>query len=78
MSATAEDLAAIARAYQRLPDARRRRRIREEAGSSQRAVAEVIGVVPLTVARWEQGARPRPYIVAAYVELLDRLAAAGE
>lgn len=77
MGTTADELIATANVYKRLPDARRRRRIREDAGVSQRAIAEVLGVATLTVHRWEQGVRPRPYIVAAYANLLDELAAVG-
>ncbi len=61
-------------AYQRLPDAKRRRRIREAAGIPQHVMADVLGVVPLTVGRWEQGVRPRAYVVKAYVDLLEQLA----
>jgi DNA-binding transcriptional regulator YiaG len=75
MATTADELIATARTYRDLPEPRQRQRIREDAGVSQRAVAEALGVATLTVHRWERGVRPRPYIVAAYLALLNQLAA---
>jgi DNA-binding transcriptional regulator YiaG len=75
---TNEELVATARSYQRLPDARHRRRIRQKAGVSQRAMAATLEVSALTVLRWEQGRQPRPYIVGRYVELLEQLEAAAK
>jgi DNA-binding transcriptional regulator YiaG len=50
------------------------RAIREEAGVSQRRLAEELGVHPVTVARWELGQRrPRGPVLTAYIELLRQL-----
>lgn len=52
-----------------------RRLLRERAGLSQAAVADVMGVSRPAFTRWELGQRtPRGVILERYVELLDRLA----
>jgi DNA-binding transcriptional regulator YiaG len=64
------------RTRRQLPPPSRRRRLRERAGLSQLAVARALGVTREAVAYWERGHRtPRPASAAAYLELLDRLAA---
>jgi DNA-binding transcriptional regulator YiaG len=70
-----EHALAEARTRRRLPAPSRRRRLRERAGLSQRAVARALGVTREAVAYWEAGHRtPRAAHAAAYVALLDRLA----
>jgi DNA-binding transcriptional regulator YiaG len=57
-----------------LPDPETRRLIRKRAGLSQAAMAEVLGVCPHAVARWEAGLRhPRGEHLERYGALLDRL-----
>lgn len=62
----------------RLPDARARRRIRQEADVSLREMARALGVDPMTVARWEAGTTPRREHALAYRQLLDALQRAAE
>jgi len=57
----------------KLPPARQRRRIREAAGLSMRAVARTLDVDTMTVSRWEQGVTPHPENAIAYRQLLDAL-----
>jgi DNA-binding transcriptional regulator YiaG len=59
--------------YRRLPGARRRIRIREDAGVSQRQMADALGVSVMTLWRWEQGIRPRLSHARAYLDLLEEL-----
>ena len=73
MSDPRGELLATANVYRRLPDARRRIRIRDDAGVSQRQMAEALGVSTMTLWRWEQGVRPRPRHAKAYLDLLDEL-----
>lgn len=68
-----DGLLRTAKAYARLPTAAQRREIRKKAGVTLPRMAEVIGVAPLTIHRWEQGRRPRADQVEAYVELLEAL-----
>jgi DNA-binding transcriptional regulator YiaG len=73
-------LLTFARAVGKLPPARQRRRIRDDAGISQRELAEALGVGVMTFNRWERGvARPRGQHATAYLALLEKLedAAAG-
>ena len=57
-----------------LPSRALARAIREEAGVSQKRMAEELGVHPVTVARWELGTRrPRGRTLKAYVEVLAAL-----
>ena len=66
------------RSQRRLPLPSHRRRIREEAGVSLRAVAAVLGVTHTAVAAWERGATPREHS-GEYADLLDELRrASGE
>jgi len=67
------ELLEAASLYLRLPDARRRVRIREDAFLTQRQVAEALGVSAMTLSRWERGVRPRARHAQAYVELLEQL-----
>ena len=60
------------RARHRLPNAAERRRIREDAGLSLRAVGGALGVSHSAVAAWETGATPREHR-AAYAQLLAEL-----
>jgi DNA-binding transcriptional regulator YiaG len=67
------ELLAAASLYQRLPDARRRVRIREDAAVTQRQMADALGVSAMTLSRWERGVRPRARHAQAYLELLEQL-----
>ena len=60
-----------------LPSASERRRIREDAGVSLRAVADALGVSHAAVASWERGAMPREHR-CAYAHLLRELHEATE
>lgn len=60
------------RAQRRLPTPAERRRIREEAGVSQRALARAIGVSWTSVHRWEAGSVPRTHL-DEYADALKRL-----
>lgn len=73
------ELLAQVRARRRLPLPSERRRIREDAGVSLRAVAAALGVSHTAVASWEMGVTPRAHR-AAYAQLLTELerATAGE
>ena len=62
------------RTTRQLPSRAVARAIREDAGISQKRLAEELGVHPVTVARWELGTRrPGARVKVAYVELLDAL-----
>ena len=67
-----DTLLARVRARRLLPAADERRRIREEAGVSQRELAKALGTSWTSVQRWEEGARPRKH-ESAYAQLLDEL-----
>ena len=72
-----DELLERVRSRRKLPIAKERRRIREQAGCSLRDVAAALGVSHTAVASWESGATPREHH-AAYAQLLDerkRLAA---
>jgi transcriptional regulator with XRE-family HTH domain len=79
MTTLATDLDALlsrSRLRRDLPPPSIRRLLRERAGLSQEAIANVLGVTRPTVTRWELGARtPRNAALVRYSELLDRLAA---
>ena len=60
----------------RLPEASRRKQIRETAGVTIREMAALAGVSPMTVCRWERGTTPAPDLAAKYREVLDALEAA--
>ncbi len=60
------------RSKRKLPIPAQRRRIREEAGISLRAMAAALKVSHTAVASWERGATPREH-VAAYAQLLTEL-----
>jgi predicted transcriptional regulator len=65
----------IAKARQKLPPPGERRRIREDAGVTQEALATECGVSQPTLARWERDAiTPRGQHVIKYVRVLRRLA----
>jgi DNA-binding transcriptional regulator YiaG len=69
-----DEVLAAAGLYRRLPDGKRRARIREDAGVSQRQMAEALGVSTMTLWRWErQGVRPRLDHARAYLALLEEL-----
>ncbi|MGP3691109.1 helix-turn-helix domain-containing protein [Streptomyces sp. IBSNAI002] len=59
-----------------LPPVAVRAQLRRAAGLTQQQVAEVVGVKPLAVLRWESGAvEPRPGVKrSAYIQLLHGLA----
>lgn len=77
MVETSADLLERARVANRLPEPRRRRRIRENAGVSQREMAGALGVSVMALNRWERGiTRPRGRHAAAYALLLEALEAA--
>lgn len=72
---TLDDALERARWRRRLPDPKHRRLLRERAGLTQTIVAQALAVDRATICRWESGARdPDDAHVAAYLELLDRLA----
>ena len=74
MIGSRDELLEVAGLYRRLPEGRRRARIREDAGVSQRQMAEALGVSTMTLWRWERrGVRPRLTHVRAYVDLLEEL-----
>jgi DNA-binding transcriptional regulator YiaG len=60
------------RAKRTLPPAEERRRIREAAGASLRAVADELGTSATSVIRWERGASPGARTLP-YARLLDEL-----
>lgn len=69
----------ILTARQALPKPAERRRLREDAGLSVRALANALGVSPSTVARWETGERePSGPFLFVYVDGLRTLAKARE
>lgn len=58
-----------------LPDPVVRRLLRQRAHVSQAELAEVLGVRPSAISRWESGVRdPNPAVRGRYAQLLDRLA----
>lgn len=67
------ELLAQVRARRKLPPAPERRRIREQAGLSLRAVAAALSVSHQTVSYWERGATPRASLCDAYARLLDEV-----
>jgi DNA-binding transcriptional regulator YiaG len=67
-----DELLERVRARRKLPVAAERRRIREQAGVSQRELAAALGVSWTAIQRWEQGARPRAH-AAAYARALEEL-----
>ncbi len=77
MSTDVEALVQVSRTRRRLPEPALRRLLRERARLSQAEVAAAAGVDRATVSRWESGERePRGELLARYVAILDRLAAA--
>jgi DNA-binding transcriptional regulator YiaG len=64
------DLLERLRAKRTLPAGDERRRIREAAGASLRAVATELGTSSTSVIRWERGASPGARTVA-YARLLE-------
>lgn len=73
------DLAAVVDRVRRsrLPDAPKRRLIREHAGVTVREMAVLVGVAPMTICRWEHGTTtPSPEKAARYREVLDALSEA--
>ena len=71
-----EALAERSKRRRRLPEPHLRRLVRERARVSQEDLAQTIGVNRSTVCRWESGQRsPRDANLAAYLDVLDRLAA---
>jgi DNA-binding transcriptional regulator YiaG len=69
-----QELVERARAVNRLPPPRERRRIREAAGATQLEFAGVLKVGVMTLNRWERGlTRPRGRNAAAYAALLEEL-----
>lgn len=69
-----KELLERARAVNRLPPPRERRRIREAAGATQRELAGVLEVGVMTLNRWERGlTRPRGRKAVAYAALLEQL-----
>lgn len=60
------------RSRRRLPVPAERRRIREEAGISLRAVAGALGVSHTAVASWERGSTPREHR-SEYAQLLQEI-----
>lgn len=76
MSTAVDDILAQARVRAALPPPRERQALRTRFGLTLEDVADVVGVNPSTVSRWEQGIRtPRASLIPNYVELLERLAA---
>lgn len=68
-----DDLISRVRASQ-LPTPAVRRTIRRRAGAPLREMGKALGVSPMTVLRWEQGAtEPRLENAIAYRRLLDAL-----
>jgi transcriptional regulator with XRE-family HTH domain len=64
------------RLRRKLPEPAQRRMLRERVGLSQREIAEVVGVLPSAVSRWEGGSRtPSGESLDRYVGVLERLAA---
>jgi DNA-binding transcriptional regulator YiaG len=62
-----------AAARKALPPATERRRIREEAGLSVRAVGRHVGVSGEAVRTWERGRAPRVQNLVRYLNLLREL-----
>jgi len=57
-----------------LPRPELRRKIREDAGVSQAAIAGELGVAVSAVSRWERGLRtPRRELLRRYCEILEQL-----
>jgi DNA-binding transcriptional regulator YiaG len=69
-----DDLLEVVRSRRSLPRPTERRRIREDAGVSLRAVGDALGVSHAAVASWERGATPRKQ-GSQYAELLRELEA---
>jgi DNA-binding transcriptional regulator YiaG len=62
------------RSVRQLPPADERRRIREDAAVSQRALGRALGVGWTTIDRWESGSTPRdPARRAEYARALEEL-----
>jgi transcriptional regulator with XRE-family HTH domain len=72
-----DELIEQVRSRRSLPLPTERRRIREEAGVSLRALGDALGVSHAAVASWERGATPRKQR-SQYAELLRELAAATQ
>jgi transcriptional regulator with XRE-family HTH domain len=63
----------VARARKALPSPAERRRLRVEAGVTQAAIGQALGVSRATVARWESGQRrPGPDHLDQYLDVLSR------
>jgi transcriptional regulator with XRE-family HTH domain len=73
LSSGVDALLEQARSRRKLPLPADRRRIREAAGLSLRAVAAALGVSHTAVANWEAGRTPREQELAAYGRLLEEL-----
>ncbi len=71
---TMSQLVEEVRVSKQMPSRAVARAIREDAGVSQKRLAEELGVHPVTVARWELGMRrPRGRTSIAYAEILEAL-----
>ena len=78
MADTLTDAIARARTRRSLPAPSARRLLREQAGLSQKDVANAIGVTSAAVSYWETGARePRAEHLPLYLEVLQRCAREG-
>jgi transcriptional regulator with XRE-family HTH domain len=69
-----DELLEQVRSVRQLPPATERRRIREAAGVTQRALGRALGVGWTTIDRWESGSTPRdPERRAEYAHALEEL-----
>jgi len=73
LSSGVDALLEQARSRRNLPLPADRRRIREAAGLSLRAVAAALGVSHTAVANWEAGGTPREQERGSYGRLLEEL-----
>ena len=75
MMDTLDEALAVRRAQWELPSFARRRELRRRHGLTQADIADVVGVDPTTVVRWESSTRtPQGDSTRRYLAVLQRLA----